>query len=129
MTLPERKITAPQPSPDAQPYWDAAMRHALLLRRCTDCGEYHYYPRPLCPFCMGETRWEPASGRGHVYAFSVMRNVPQPYAIAYVTLEEGPTMMTNIVDCAFEDIRIGQPVRVVYRDTEGGPPVPMFTPA
>lgn len=58
-----------------------------------------------------------------------MRRVPEPYAIAYMTLEEGPTMMTNIVDCDLDAIRIGQPVRVVFTPTDGGPPVPMFTPA
>ena len=52
-----------------------------------------------------------------------------PYAIAYVTLDEGVTMMTNIVDCDLDTIRIGQAVRVVFRPTEGGPPVPMFAPA
>ena len=51
-----------------------------------------------------------------------------PYAIAYVTLAEGPTMMTNIVDCDLDKIRIGQPVRLVFKPTDGGPPVPMFTP-
>ena len=58
-----------------------------------------------------------------------MRRVAVPYAIAYVTLEEGVSMMTNIVDCDLDALRIGQPVRVVFKATEGGPPVPMFTPA
>ncbi len=69
------------------------------------------------------------SGRGTIYSYSVMRRAPVPYAIAYVTLEEGVTMMTNIVDCDFDALRIGQPVRVVFKPTDGGPPVPMFTPA
>ena len=60
--------------------------------------------------------------------FSVMRRVPVPYTLAYVTLEEGVTMMTNIVDCDLDKIRIGQKVKVVFKPTEGGPPVPMFTP-
>jgi hypothetical protein len=58
-----------------------------------------------------------------------MRRVPVPYAIAYVTLAEGVTMMTNIVDCDLESIRIGQAVKVVFQPSEGGPPVPMFAPA
>ncbi len=58
-----------------------------------------------------------------------MRRVPVPYAIGYVTLEEGVTMMTNIVDCDLDAIRIGQRVKVVFKPTDGGPPVPMFTPA
>jgi uncharacterized OB-fold protein len=58
-----------------------------------------------------------------------MRRVPVPYAIGYVTLEEGVTMMTNIVDCDLDAIRIGQRVKVIFKPTDGGPPVPMFTPA
>ena len=74
-------------------------------------------------------RWITSSGRGTIYSYSVMRRVPVPYAIAYVTLEEGVTMMTNIVDCDLDAIRIGQRVKVVFKPTDGGPPVPMFTPA
>jgi uncharacterized OB-fold protein len=55
-----------------------------------------------------------------------MRRAKEPYAIAYVTLAEGPTMMTNIVDCDFDKLSIGQAVNVVFKETEGGPPVPMF---
>jgi len=58
-----------------------------------------------------------------------MRRAPVPYAIAYVELAEGPRMMTNIVDCDLDKIAIGQPVRLVFKPSEGGPPVPMFTPA
>ena len=57
-----------------------------------------------------------------------MRRAKEPYVIAYVTLAEGPTMMTNIVDCDFDLLRIGQPVAVVFAATEDGPPVPMFKP-
>jgi uncharacterized OB-fold protein len=56
-----------------------------------------------------------------------MRRVPAPYALAYVTLDEGVTVMTNIVDCDLDKIRIGQKVKVVFKPTEGGPPVPTFT--
>lgn len=125
-----RKIAAPQPTPETKPYWDAAAQGRLLVKRCTSCGQAHHYPRTLCPFCFKPTtEWIPASGRGTVYTYSVMRRVPQPYVIAYVTLEEGPTMMTNIVDCDVDAVRIGQRVKVVFKPSEGGPPVPMFTPA
>ena len=75
----------------------------------------------------------PLSRRGKVWTFTVARQTPPasltraPYAIAYVTLDEGPTMMTNLVDCDFDALRIGQPVRVVWTPTDGGPPVPTFT--
>jgi uncharacterized OB-fold protein len=37
-------------------------------------------------------------------------------------------MMTNIVDCDLDKIRIGQAVRLVFKPSEGGQLVPMFTP-
>lgn len=129
MSSPERTPVAPRPSPDTLPYWEAAKRHILLIGRCKSCDKAHYYPRLLCPFCMGETRWEQASGRGRIYSFSIMRNAPIHYAIAYVTLEEGPTLMTNIVDSDFADLHIGQAVKVTYRASDGDLPVPMFQPA
>jgi uncharacterized OB-fold protein len=125
----ERKIPAPQVTPDTRAFWDAAAAGKLMIGKCAACGEAHYYPRAICPFCFSDqTRLEEASGEGTIYTYSVMRRAQVPYAIAYVTLAEGPTMMTNIVDCDLDRIRIGQKVRLVFKPTEGGPPVPMFTP-
>ena len=125
-----RTIPAPPVSPETKPFWDAATAGTLLLKRCEACGEPHYYPRAICPFCGSDrTTWLEASGRGTIYSYSVFRRAPVPYAIAYVTLEEGPTMMTNIVDSDLDALRIGQRVRVRFTPTDGGPPVPMFAPA
>jgi uncharacterized OB-fold protein len=126
----ERKIPAPEANPETRLFWDAAAQGRLLIGKCKACGKPHYYPRALCPFCGSDaTEWVEAGGGGSVYSYSVMRRVPVPYALAYVTLDEGVTMMTNIVDCDLDAIRIGQRVRVVFKPTEGGPPVPMFSPA
>ena len=126
----ERPIFPPHPNPETQAYWDAAAEGKLLIRRCGSCGRLHHYPRSLCPFCFAEaTGWQTASGRGKIYSFSIMRRAEVPYAIAYVSLDEGVTMLTNIVDCDFDTLRIGRAVRVVFKPTaEGAPPVPMFTP-
>jgi len=126
----ERKLPAPLVSPETKDYWDAAGEGRLLVRKCTACGEAHHYPRTICPFCFSDkTAWITASGKGTLYSYSVMRRAPVPYVMAYVTLAEGPTMMTNIVDCDFDKLRIGQDVKVVFKATEGGPSLPMFTPA
>ena len=99
----KRKIPAPQPSPETQAFWDAAAQGRFLVRRCTACGKAHWYPRPMCPFCWSEkTEWVEASGRGRIYSYSVMRRAPEPYVVAYVTLAEGPTMLTNLIDCDFD---------------------------
>jgi uncharacterized protein len=96
---------------------------------CGGCGRVHWYPRAICPFCGSDKiEWRDASGKGTIYTFSVMRRAKEPYVIAYVTLAEGPTMLTNVVDCDFDALAIGQPVSVVFAETENGPPVPMFRP-
>jgi uncharacterized OB-fold protein len=125
----EQKYPAPQPNPETQAYWDAAADGRLVLRKCSSCGKVHYYPRAVCPFCFGDAdQWVTASGEGKIYAFSIMRRPKVPYAIAYVSLAEGVEMLTNIVDCDLDAIRIGQDVRLVFKPTEGGPPLAMFTP-
>ena len=129
MAAPERKIPAPEANPETKPFWDAAAEGRLLIKKCVTCGQVHFYPRAICPFCGSDkTEWVNASGRGTVYSYSVMRRVPIPYALAYVTLEEGVTMVTNIVDGDLDAIRIGQRVTVAFKPSEGGPPVPMFRP-
>ena len=128
MAKTERVVAAPPVNPETKPFWDAAARGKLLIKKCLACGELHYYPRANCPFCFSDrTQWQETSGRGTIYSYSVMRRAPVPYAIAYVTLTEGVTLMTNIVDCDLDAIRIGQKVELVLKPSNGGPPVPMFT--
>jgi len=127
----QRTIASPTPNPETQAFWDGAAKGNLMLKKCGDCGEYHYYPRAICPHCFsGKTEWVKAAGTGEIYTFSVMKRSKIPFAIAYVTLAEGVKMMTNIVDTDLDAIKIGQQVKVVFKPTEDdGPPVPMFTPA
>ena len=126
----ERIYADPDISIETERYWAAAKEGVLLLKKCSDCGLVHYYPRAVCPHCLsGNTEWFAASGKGSIYTYSVMRRAPVPYAIAYVTLEEGVTMMSNIVDCDFEKLAIGQAVEVTFRQTEGGHALPVFRPS
>ena len=110
-------------------YWDAARAGRLLLKRCRACGKPHYYPRAQCPFCLSaDCEWVEASGAGTIYTWSVERRAQPPYAIAFVTLAEGPTLLTNLVDCDFDGLAIGQPVTLAF-DLRDGQPVPVFRPA
>ena len=120
---------APQGNPETAPFWDAARQGKLLIKRCRDCGEAHYFPRTICPFCFSaETAWEESSGEGRIYTYSVMRKSPTgPYAIGYVTLKEGPILLTNFVDCDPDSLAIDQPVRVSFKETDGAP-LPFFVP-
>jgi uncharacterized protein len=125
-----RKISAPIVTVETRAFWDAAREGRFVVPTCSACDKAHWYPRAVCPFCGSDKmQWRDASGRGTVYTFSVMRRAKEPYAIAYVTLAEGPTMLTNIIDCDFDSLAVGQPVTIVFRETDGGPPVPMFRPA
>ena len=123
----DRRISPPAINPETKPFWDAAAKGQFLVKKCLACGELHYYPRSLCPFCHSDrTEWLAASGKGTIYSYSVMARAPEPYALAYVQLAEGPRIMTNIVDCKFDDIKIGKAVTLVWKPSEGGPAVPMF---
>jgi uncharacterized OB-fold protein len=112
-----------------EPFWTATREGRLTARRCQSCGKFHWYPRPICPFCQNDTVWEELSGLGEIYSVSVTRKAgPIPYAIAYVALDEGITMLTNIVDCDLDTVHIGQRVKVAFKPAEDGQMVPMFRP-
>ncbi len=117
-------------NPETKKVFEAAEAGKLMVPKCNACGRSHWYPRAICPYCFSQDlSWPTASGNGTIYSFSVMKRSEIPYAIAYVTLEEGPTMMTNIVDCDLDAIKIGQRVRLKFVPAESGPSMPMFTPA
>lgn len=111
------------------PYWDAAREGRLLLKACRECDAVYYYPRPICPFCQSDqTDWREASGDGTIYSWSVERRAKTPYAIAFVTLAEGPTILSAIVDADLDALAVGQPVRLGF-ETRDDQPVPVFRPA
>jgi len=107
----------------------------LRIARCQACGWRVHPPRPVCPRCRGsELRFEDVSGRGTVHSWTVNRyqwtpGMEPPYVLAEVELveQEGLRLLTNIVGCAAEEVRIGMPVRVVF-ERAGDTWVPVFTP-
>ena len=122
--------TPKQPLPrideESKGFWEACARGELYVQRCRACGAKRHYPRALCPSCLSDdTEWLRCSGRGAVYTFTVtyQNQAPGfrdrlPYVMAYVELEEGVRMLTWIVDCALQDVRIGMPVEVDVRRCE-----------
>ena len=99
------------PEPDTQPFWEATKRHELTYQTCNACNEVIFYPRRHCPACGSlDTTWRVSKGEGTVYTFSVVvqsRNPAfvelGPYVLAYVDLDEGFRMMTNIIGVAESD--------------------------
>ncbi len=128
--------SAPPVNAETQPYWDATAQGVLRMPRCEDCGLVIFYPRSICPKCRSRrTTWVDLSGRGSVYSYTVTRRIGgrwkehTPLVIAYVELEEGPRMLTNLVDCDPEAVEIGAPVEVTFDDTGKGSAVPRFRPS
>jgi len=122
------------PEPIAQPesaeFWDALGKGRFLIKHCSECDRAHWYPRARCPFCFSDTtEWREASGNGEIYSYSVMRKAKNPYILAYVTLDEGPTMMTDIVGADPDRLTTGTRVRMKIGTTAEGTSVPLFTPA
>jgi len=123
----QRKIPSPPMSVENEAFWAAANEGRLMIPRCKDTGQFFWYPRNLSPFTLSNNvELVEASGKGTIYTYSVMRRADPQYAIAYVTLEEGITMMTNIVDCDFDSLTVGQAVELDFYETENGQRVPVF---
>jgi len=125
-----RKFPAPLLNPENQPWFDAAAEGRLLYRHCRACGRAHHPPRTMCPHCHSDhTEWKTSGGRGAVYSSSTLRRgVPVPYCIAYVSLDEGVTMMTDLVGFGDETPAIGTRVQVRFVPAEGGARVAVFGP-
>lgn len=127
----------PQITPETAEYWAGCKRHELLIQRCIDCDATQFYPRSLCTQCSGRNlQWVRTSGRATLVTFTIVhRAVSQaytgevPYVVALVRLEEGPTMMTNVVSYAAVKLQIGMSLVVVFDDWTDEVTVPKFRPA
>ena len=135
----KKKNSKPLPHIDeeSRPWWEALKRHELYIQKCRDCGALRYYPRALCPDCLSSgTQWLRCAGKGEVYTFTVTYQNQAagfrdslPYVMAYVELAEGVKMLTNLVDCKPEEVKIGMPVEVVYEDVTPEVTLAKFRPA
>lgn len=125
------------PMTDAsRPYWEAARENTLRLPKCEACGEMFLPPRNACPACRSDKIvWVTARGGGEILSCSAVYMQPfegyageLPYVLAIVRLVEGPQLMTNIVDCDVEALRIGDPVKVCFEERADGARIPQFRP-
>ena len=114
-------LPVPRPTALSQPFWDGCARGELLVQRCTLCGHLHSTPQEFCRACNAEQlEWKPVSGRGRVYSYTTVWR-PQtaafevPYVVAIVDLDEGPQLLTNLVDCDVAGVVVGMEVEVCFR--------------
>jgi len=124
---------APRADPESEAYWSATLEGRLVVQRCTGCGHHQLYARAHCLRCRGPVDWVPATGRGTIYSYTVIRqNFSRsfkhllPYVVALVDLEEGPRLMTNVVGCEPGDVRIGSAVRVRFEPVSDEAALPLF---
>lgn len=112
---------------ESRAYWEGAGRGELVLQRCRTCEVVQHRPRGFCVSCLADDiEHFVASGRGEVHTYTIVRQNQQsnfrhalPYVVAYVQLEEGPQLLTNIVGCDPKAVAIGMPVRVDFVPTPG----------
>jgi len=121
-----KEATATTSFSESQPYWDAAARGELLLMRCVDSGRVFYYPREHSPFTGGSTEWVKVSGLGVIYSCSVSYRATPNYCLAYIKLDEGPIILSNVEDDQLNKIAIGKRVKVFFRAGSDGRQTPFF---
>jgi uncharacterized protein len=116
----------PQITAEAKPFWEAASQQKLVMQRCRDCRVWVWTPRPSCFECGSERlEWTQLSGNGQIYSFTVIRQVvgraaskafepDVPYVVAWIDLDEGPRMISNVIGCPVEDVKLGMKVSVEF---------------
>jgi uncharacterized OB-fold protein len=124
------RLPNPNINPENKAFWDAAQDNRFILKFCNSCKEPHYYPRTICPHCgSNDTTWVESQGLGEIYSYTVMRRgVEVPFAMAYVRLNEGISVLTHLTNCDFDAIRIGQKVKVIFEETQDGVKTHLFEP-
>jgi len=137
VTVPRSKFL-PEPTPETAPFWDGCKEHELRIQFCTVCRKHFFYPRLFCPTCLSDTtEWRTVSGKGTLLTYVLSaRPAPGfenelPYAIAIVQLDEGPHLMSNIVNAEItpQNLKAGMPVEVVFEDVNETITLPKFQPA
>ena len=130
----------PQPmTPEAKPYWDGLKQGKLMLPRCGDCNHTFFYPRVLCPRCHSRAiTWIQATGKGRLHSFGIAHQsfnrafkVKPPFVLAMIELEEGPHMVSNLVNVPADPqhVKCDMPVEVVFEKLTDDVTLPLFQPA
>lgn len=129
------RVSLPVPTPETQHFWDGTQAGELRLQRCEDCTETYFPPRPFCPKCGSRAvAVFKASGKASLYSYVINhRTHPAfdgPYAIAVVELEEGPRMMTNIVNAPQtpEALQLDMPLEATFKKMSDAITLPYFQP-
>lgn len=121
----------------AKEFYGWCKQRQLRFQRCTDCRVWRHVPRELCPEC-GSSNWEwtPSSGRGTVFTWTTIARAllpafqpDAPYAPVVVEMEEGVRLLSSVVDCPSDQLRIGMPVEVTFDEVTPEVTLPKFRKA
>jgi len=140
--MPDPQTNAPRPVPapdkETQFFWDAAKRGELAILRCEDCRTFIHPPKHRCRGCLSvNLAPHVVSGLGRLYTLTRTHYVyhpafreQAPYVVALVELEEDPSvrLVSNILECAPEDVAIGMAVEVVFEQVTDEIALPQFRP-
>ncbi len=131
----EAKRARPEPTPETQHYWEGTRQGELRLQRCDDCAKTYFPPRPFCPECGSRhVAVVTSSGKGRLFSYVIHhRPVPgftPPYAIAVVELDEGPRLMSNIVNCPQtpEALQLDMALEVAFEKIDDEITLALFQP-
>ncbi len=135
--MPEYPKPLPVPDADTRPFWEGTKKHELRIQRCQSCRSFFFYPRSVCPKCHSQQlEWVRVSGKAQLYSYAIVHRATNagfapdvPYTYVIVQLEEGPRMISNVVQCPLNGLRIGMPLEVTFEDVTVDVTLPKFKPA
>jgi uncharacterized protein len=110
--------------PDSSAFWAATASHELTYQRCSECERVVFYPRRHCPYCASlQLSVHKSTGMGKIYTFTIVRRSDHPFfgqrvpfVIAWIELDEGFRMLSNVIDTGLDQLTIGLPVQVQWED-------------
>jgi uncharacterized OB-fold protein len=128
---------APRATPETAEYWKALHEGRLMLSECESCGKLSHPPQAACAFCWrGKLKPRQAAGGATLNSFSIIRQTADPafkarvpYVLAYVDLEEGVSLVSNVINCDIDKVAVGMKLRAVFEQTSADTGVVLFEPA
>ena len=126
----------PPDDPDLDPFWQGCKRREFMLQHCKSCGKYIWHPRMFCGNCQSsDLEWVKSNGTGTVYSYTTVYQAAHsffrdrvPYVVAYVRMDEGVQVMSNLIDVDPAKVEIGMPVEVTFEDVTEEFAVYLFRP-
>jgi uncharacterized OB-fold protein len=126
----------PATSGDGAEFWEFARRGELRVQRCTQCGLHRYFPRPRCSNCQSASfEWAQCAGTGSVHSYTICHppvlpafEAKAPYNVVVVELDEGPFIVSNLVESDDGEIAVGMRVEACFVEIDEELTLPQFRP-